>query len=101
MITSMSEDDFDTVLAVHLKGTFSMTKHTCDHWPRSARRGVTTRGRIVNTTSGSGMYGNVGQSAYGAAKAAIANLTIVTALRDAPVWRHRQRHSPRRSRPPA
>ena len=40
MITSMSEDDFDTVLAVHLKGTFSMTQHACDHWPRSARRGA-------------------------------------------------------------
>jgi len=80
MITSMNEDDFDTVLAVHLKGTFAMTKHACDHWRALGKAGVATRGRIVNTTSGSGMYGNVGQSAYGAAKAAIANLTIVTAL---------------------
>ena len=80
MITSMDEDDFDAVLAVHLKGTFSMTKHACDHWRAVAKAGATNHGRIVNTTSGSGMYGNVGQSAYGAAKAAIANLTIVTAL---------------------
>jgi NAD(P)-dependent dehydrogenase (short-subunit alcohol dehydrogenase family) len=80
MITSMNEDDFDAVLAVHVKGTFSMTKHACDHWRAVAKAGGTSRGRIVNTTSGSGMYGNVGQSAYGAAKAAIANLTIVTAL---------------------
>lgn len=80
MITSMTEDDFDAVLAVHLKGTFSMTKHACDHWRAVAKSGGSTSGRIVNTTSGSGLYGNVGQSAYGAAKAAIANLTIVTAL---------------------
>ncbi len=80
MITSMTEDDFDAVLAVHVKGTFSMTKHACDHWRAVAKAGGTSRGRIVNTTSGSGMYGNIGQSAYGAAKAAIANLTIVTAL---------------------
>jgi NAD(P)-dependent dehydrogenase (short-subunit alcohol dehydrogenase family) len=80
MITSMTEDDFDAVLAVHVKGTFSMTKHACDHWRAVAKAGSPSRGRIVNTTSGSGMYGNIGQSAYGAAKAAIANLTIVTAL---------------------
>jgi NAD(P)-dependent dehydrogenase (short-subunit alcohol dehydrogenase family) len=80
MITSMSEDDFDLVLAVHLKGTFSMTKHACDHWRAVGKAGGTNSARIVNTTSGAGMYGNVGQSAYSAAKAAIANLTMVTAL---------------------
>jgi NAD(P)-dependent dehydrogenase (short-subunit alcohol dehydrogenase family) len=80
MITSMSEDDFDAVLAVHVKGTFSMTKHASDHWRAVAKAGGQPQGRIVNTTSGSGLYGNIGQSAYGAAKAAIANLTIVTAL---------------------
>ncbi len=80
MITSMSEEDFDSVLAVHVKGTFSMTKHACDHWRAVAKAGGTNRGRIVNTTSGTGLFGNVGQSAYGAAKAAIANLTLVTAL---------------------
>ena len=80
MITSMSEDDFDLVLAVHLKGTFSMTKHACDHWRAVAKAGGENRGRVINTTSGTGLFGNVGQSAYGAAKAAIANLTLVTAL---------------------
>ena len=80
MITSMAEDDFDAVLAVHVKGTFSMTKHACDHWRTVGKAGGTNSGRIVNTTSGAGLYGNVGQSAYGAAKAAIANLTLVTAL---------------------
>jgi NAD(P)-dependent dehydrogenase (short-subunit alcohol dehydrogenase family) len=80
MITSMSEADFDLVVAVHLKGTFSMTKHACDHWRGVGKAGGTNSARIVNTTSGAGMYGNVGQSAYSAAKAAIANLTMVTAL---------------------
>ena len=80
MITSMSEDDFDLVLAVHLKGTFSMTKHACDHWRTVAKAGGSNCGRVINTTSGTGLFGNVGQSAYGAAKAAIANLTLVTAL---------------------
>jgi len=80
MITAMSEDDFDLVVAVHLKGTFSMTKHACDHWRAVGKAGGTNSARIVNTTSGAGMYGNVGQSAYAAAKAAIANLTMVTAL---------------------
>ncbi|HEX4530806.1 MAG TPA: SDR family NAD(P)-dependent oxidoreductase [Acidimicrobiia bacterium] len=80
MITSMSEADFDLVLAVHLKGTFSMTKHACDHWRAVGKAGGANSARIVNTTSGAGMFGNVGQSAYSAAKAAIANLTMVTAL---------------------
>jgi NAD(P)-dependent dehydrogenase (short-subunit alcohol dehydrogenase family) len=80
MITSMAEDDFDLVLAVHVKGTFSMTKHACDHWRAVAKGGGENCGRVINTTSGAGLFGNVGQSAYGAAKAAIANLTLVTAL---------------------
>ena len=80
MITSMSEDDFDLVLGVHLKGTFSMTKHACDHWRTVGKSGGENCARIVNTTSGAGMFGNVGQAAYAAAKAAIANLTLVTAL---------------------
>ncbi len=80
MITSMTEDDFDAVLAVHVKGTFSMTKHACDHWRAVAKAGGENCARVVNTTSGAGMYGNIGQAAYGAAKAAIANLTLVTAL---------------------
>jgi NAD(P)-dependent dehydrogenase (short-subunit alcohol dehydrogenase family) len=80
MITSMSEADFDVVLGVHLKGTFAMTKHACDHWRSVGKAGGENCGRIVNTTSGAGMYGNVGQAAYAAAKAAIANLTLVTAL---------------------
>jgi NAD(P)-dependent dehydrogenase (short-subunit alcohol dehydrogenase family) len=77
-ITSLSESDWDRVLDVHLKGTLVLTKHACDHW--RARAGDTPRGRIVNTTSGTGLAGNVGQAAYGAAKAGIANLTMTTAM---------------------
>jgi NAD(P)-dependent dehydrogenase (short-subunit alcohol dehydrogenase family) len=80
MITSMAESDFDDVVAVHLKGTFQMTKHACDHWRSIAKAGGAVSGRIVNTTSGAGLGGNVGQAAYAAAKAGIAGLTLVTAL---------------------
>ncbi len=79
-ITSMDERDFDLVLDVHLKGTFTLTKHACDYWRSEFKSGRGVNARIVNTTSGSGMVGNVGQAAYGAAKAAIANLTVTTAL---------------------
>jgi NAD(P)-dependent dehydrogenase (short-subunit alcohol dehydrogenase family) len=80
MITSMTESDFDDVIAVHLKGTFQMTKHACDHWRAVAKSGGDSRGSIVNTTSGSGLSGNLGQANYAAAKAGIAALTIVTAM---------------------
>lgn len=80
MLTSLSEADWDTVLAVHLKGTFNLTKHACDHWRAVAKRGEMVRGRVINTTSGAGMWGNIGQSAYGAAKAGIIGFTQVVAL---------------------
>lgn len=79
-ITNMTEDDWDAVIAVHLKGTFAMTKHACDHWRSRTKAGAPVSGRIINTTSGAGLRGNAGQSAYGAAKAAIAGLTLTTAL---------------------
>lgn len=80
MITSMSEADFDAVIDVHLKGTFAATKHACDHWRTVVKAGGEVSGRIINTTSGTGLFGNIGQSAYGAAKAGIANLTMITAM---------------------
>ena len=80
MITSMTEDDFDAVIAVHLKGTFNLTKHASDHWRAVAKDGGINDARIVNTTSGAGLRGNVGQCAYAAAKAGIIGLTLVTAL---------------------
>jgi len=80
MITSMTEDDFDAVIAVHLKGTFNMTKHASDHWRSVAKAGGANTGRIINTTSGAGLRGNIGQASYAAAKAGIVGLTLVTAL---------------------
>jgi NAD(P)-dependent dehydrogenase (short-subunit alcohol dehydrogenase family) len=80
MLTSLSEEDWDTVVSVHLKGTFNLTKHACDHWRAVAKAGGAVNGRVVNTTSGTGLFGNVGQTNYGAAKAAIANLTMITAM---------------------
>jgi NAD(P)-dependent dehydrogenase (short-subunit alcohol dehydrogenase family) len=80
MLFSMTEDDFDAVIAVHLKGTFAMTKHACAHWREQAKKGTGRGGRIVNTTSGTGLFGTAGQANYGAAKAGIVSLTTITAL---------------------
>jgi NAD(P)-dependent dehydrogenase (short-subunit alcohol dehydrogenase family) len=80
MITSMTEDDFDSVINVHLKGTFAVTKHACTYWREQHKAGKPVSGRIINTTSGAGLWGNVGQANYAPAKAAIAMLTTVTAL---------------------
>jgi NAD(P)-dependent dehydrogenase (short-subunit alcohol dehydrogenase family) len=80
MLFSMTEQDFDAVIAVHLKGTFAMTRHACAYWREAAKRGEQVAGRIINTTSGTGLFGNVGQANYGAAKAGIASLTTITAL---------------------
>ncbi len=80
MITGMSEEDFDSVIEVHLKGTFCVLKHACDYWRSQGKAGKPVSGRIVNTTSGSGLFANVGQANYGSAKSAIATLTQVAAL---------------------
>jgi NAD(P)-dependent dehydrogenase (short-subunit alcohol dehydrogenase family) len=80
MLTGMSEEDFDLVVGVHLKGTWNLTRHVCGHWRDVVKAGGTVSGRVVNTTSGAGLFGNVGQSNYGAAKAAIASLTMITAM---------------------
>lgn len=80
MIFSMGEEDFDAVIAVHLKGTFALTKHACGYWREQAKAGEQVAGRIINTTSGTGLYGNVGQANYGAAKAGIVAMTTITAM---------------------
>jgi NAD(P)-dependent dehydrogenase (short-subunit alcohol dehydrogenase family) len=80
MLFSMTEDDFDAVIAVHLKGTFAMTRHACAYWREEAKRGAGRGRRIINTTSGTGLFGTVGQANYGAAKAGIVSLTTITAL---------------------
>ena len=80
MVFSMAEEDFDAVVNVHLKGTFSTTHHASVFWRETVKAGGETFGRIVNTSSPSGIYGNVGQSNYGAAKAGIAAFTVITAM---------------------
>ncbi len=80
MLTNMEEAEWDAVIKVHLKGTFAPTRHAAAYWrDESKRQGRPLKARIINTSSTSGIYGNVGQSNYGAAKAGIAAFTIITA----------------------
>lgn len=79
MLFSMSEDDWDAVIAVHLKGTFGPSQHAATHWREQAKAGNDVYGRIINTASPSGIYGNVGQTNYGAAKAGIASFSVIAA----------------------
>jgi NAD(P)-dependent dehydrogenase (short-subunit alcohol dehydrogenase family) len=65
---------------VHLKGAFNLLRHACAYWRERAKAGAPVSGRIVNTSSGSGIFGNPGQANYGAAKAAIVALTTITAM---------------------
>jgi len=79
MIFNMDESDVDSVLAVHLKGTFALTRHACVYWREQHKAGRVLNGRIINTSSDSGLLGNAGQTNYGAAKAGIAALTVIAA----------------------
>jgi NAD(P)-dependent dehydrogenase (short-subunit alcohol dehydrogenase family) len=77
MIFNMAEEDWDAVVAVHLKGTFNMSRHACEYWREEHKKGNILNGRIVNTSSDAGLIGNVGQSNYGACKAAVAAMAII------------------------
>ena len=77
MLTNMSETEWDAVIAVHLKGTFGTSRHAAAYWREEAKAGRTRDARIINTSSSSGIFGNVGQTNYGAAKAGIAAFTII------------------------
>ena len=79
MVFSMSEDDWDSVIAVHLKGTFAPSHHAATYWRNHVKGGGEPFGRIINTASPSGIYGNVGQTNYGAAKAGIAGFSVIAA----------------------
>jgi NAD(P)-dependent dehydrogenase (short-subunit alcohol dehydrogenase family) len=79
MIVNMEESDWDSVITVHLKGTFATTRHAAAYWRGVSKAGGETDGRVINTTSPSGLYGSVGQGNYGAAKAGIASFTIIAA----------------------
>ncbi|AUH67139.1 SDR family oxidoreductase [Gordonia sp. PS3] len=79
MLLSLSEDEWDSVVRVHLKGHFVMLRHAGAHWRAQAKAGERVQARIINTSSGAGIFGSVGQGNYAAAKAAIAELTIQAA----------------------
>ena len=79
MLVNMEESDWDAVINVHLKGHFAPTRHAAAHWRERAKNGEAVRGRVVCTSSPTGVFGNVGQTNYGAAKAGIANFTIIAA----------------------
>ena len=76
MFASLSEADWDAVMAVHLKGHFCISSHAVQYWRHQVKAGYTVSARIINTTSGAGLQGSIGQSNYAAAKAGIAALTI-------------------------
>jgi NAD(P)-dependent dehydrogenase (short-subunit alcohol dehydrogenase family) len=80
MIFNMEENDWDAVIRVHLKGHFAPTRHACAYWREQAKAGNPIGGRIICTSSTSGLLGNVGQSNYGAAKAGIAAFIQIVSM---------------------
>jgi NAD(P)-dependent dehydrogenase (short-subunit alcohol dehydrogenase family) len=79
MLVNMEEHEWDAVIDVHLKGHFAPTRHAASHWRERSKAGDDVRGRVINTASPSGVFGNVGQANYGAAKAGIVGFTLVAA----------------------
>lgn len=79
MLVNLDEDDWDAVMRVHLKGHFLPLKHAAAHWRAEAKAGRTPQARVINTSSGAGLLGSVGQGNYSAAKAGIVGLTLVAA----------------------
>jgi len=77
---SMSEEAWDAVIRVHLKGTFAPSRHAAEYWRGQSKAGERVAGRIINTTSGAGLFGNVGQANYTAAKAGIVGFTLTTSV---------------------
>ena len=79
MLVNMTIEEWDAVIKVHLRGTFAPTRHAVEYWRNRTKAGEANDARIINTTSPSGIYGNVGQTNYGAAKAGIASFTVIAA----------------------
>jgi NAD(P)-dependent dehydrogenase (short-subunit alcohol dehydrogenase family) len=79
MVFSMTEEEWDAVIKVHLKGTFAPSHHAAAYWRDRSKEGETNDARLINTTSVSGLYANPGQTNYGAAKAGIAAFTQIAA----------------------
>ena len=79
VLVNLSEEDWDSVINVHLKGHFVPTRHAAAYWRELAKSGTEVHASIINTSSTSGLLGNIGQSNYGAAKAGIAAFTVIIA----------------------
>jgi NAD(P)-dependent dehydrogenase (short-subunit alcohol dehydrogenase family) len=79
MLANTSEEEWDAVMRVHLKGHFAPSRHAVAHWRDRSKAGEQVDGRVINTSSGAGLLGSVGQGNYSAAKAGIAGLTLVQA----------------------
>jgi NAD(P)-dependent dehydrogenase (short-subunit alcohol dehydrogenase family) len=79
MFVGTTEDEWDAIIRVHLKGHFCIARHAAEYWRNQSKSGETVDARIINTSSGAGLQGSVGQSNYSAAKAGIATLTLVQA----------------------
>jgi NAD(P)-dependent dehydrogenase (short-subunit alcohol dehydrogenase family) len=79
MLVNMTEDEWDQVIRVHLKGTFAPTHHAANYWRMMQKAGTTVDARVINTTSHSGLFANPGQANYGAAKAGIASFSQIAA----------------------
>ncbi|MDE0580371.1 MAG: SDR family oxidoreductase [bacterium] len=76
MLANMSEPEWDAIMRVHLKGHFAPARHAVAHWRDRSKAGEDVRGRLINTSSGAGLLGSIGQGNYAAAKAGVAALTI-------------------------
>jgi len=80
MLTNMSEEEWDAVMNVHLKGHFVPLRFAAAYWREQAKAGATVKASVINTSSTSGLFGNVGQTNYGAAKTGIATLAIIAQM---------------------
>ena len=79
MFVSTTEEEWDAIIRVHLKGHFCLARHASSYWRAQAKAGEAVDARIINTSSGAGLLGSVGQANYSAAKGGIASLTLVQA----------------------
>ncbi|HLN17448.1 MAG TPA: SDR family oxidoreductase [Acidimicrobiales bacterium] len=80
VLVNMTAEDWDTVLRVHLRSTFAVTHWAARHWREQSKAGEPVDARVINTSSGAGLYGNAGQANYSAAKAGIVGFTVTAAM---------------------
>ena len=99
MMFSMSPEDFDAVVKVHMYGAFNTMHHASAYWRNESKEGRQPRASIINTVSSAGLQGQASQINYGAAKAGIAAMTIIASLELDALRRARQLHRPRRRHP--